>query len=488
MNQPGSFSNTIELEIANTQLNVVEYNRTSPESVLGTFVPELSDSRTNSEFSLSSNNFDPLIGGVVSVNPEFVLDLAVDNAKEQLESFANDAEFVDKMNLAFGDDWQPQAAYTLIQDLVTSEAMPKIEVVPSNQLKASGAFGEGTIYLSEKFLGENTSNPEAISSVVLEEIGHYLDQKLSSVDSPGDEGNIFARLVRDETIDAAELEELQAEDDSAIITLNGEVITIEQAAPPYPGYLLKYEPGAPLNYDVHVKEWQQRMHDRGWNIDVDGLYGSQSERICRQFQQEKGLAVDGIIGPQTWHESFRTDNVTSSSSPNPLKPPVLSGSPGTSVQKLLEVASSYVGIHEQGGNNRGPMVEEFQRAVDGTSEGEAWCMSFAQYCIKAAEVSANTDSKVAQSEHCLTVWNNSPSELKSSHPEPGSLVIWRYGSSTSGHVGIVEKVNSDGTFTTIEGNTSSGSGIDREGDGVYRKQRDLDGAGNMRLVGFLKVF
>jgi hypothetical protein len=80
---------------------------------------------------------------------------------------------------------------------------------------------------------------------------------------------------------------------------------------PWPGrYLRNYMTGA------DVRQWQQRMRDRGWSITVDGCFGdpikqtSQSDRVCRQFQAEKGLAADGIVGPQTWATAFRTDNLT----------------------------------------------------------------------------------------------------------------------------------------------------------------------------------
>lgn len=42
------------------------------------------------------------------------------------------------------------------------------------------------------------------------------------------------------------------------------------------------------------------MKDRGWTIGVDDQYGGQSETVCRQFQAEKGLDVDGVVGPDTW--------------------------------------------------------------------------------------------------------------------------------------------------------------------------------------------
>ncbi len=49
-----------------------------------------------------------------------------------------------------------------------------------------------------------------------------------------------------------------------------------------------------------VRKWQQRMRDRGWQIVVDGVYGPASANVARQFQAEKHLAVDGIVGPATW--------------------------------------------------------------------------------------------------------------------------------------------------------------------------------------------
>ena len=49
-----------------------------------------------------------------------------------------------------------------------------------------------------------------------------------------------------------------------------------------------------------LRAWQQRMADRGWTINPDGRYGDQTEAVARAFQAEKGLEVDGKIGPATW--------------------------------------------------------------------------------------------------------------------------------------------------------------------------------------------
>jgi hypothetical protein len=54
-----------------------------------------------------------------------------------------------------------------------------------------------------------------------------------------------------------------------------------------------------------VRQVQQRLRDRGWKIGVDGKFGPETDRIVRQFQAEKGLAVDGIAGPRTWDALWR---------------------------------------------------------------------------------------------------------------------------------------------------------------------------------------
>jgi hypothetical protein len=53
-----------------------------------------------------------------------------------------------------------------------------------------------------------------------------------------------------------------------------------------------------------VRTWQQKMRDRGWSIDVDQIYGNDSYSICRQFQSEKGLNSDGLVGPETWNATW----------------------------------------------------------------------------------------------------------------------------------------------------------------------------------------
>ncbi|MDH5150458.1 peptidoglycan-binding domain-containing protein [Brevibacterium casei] len=49
-----------------------------------------------------------------------------------------------------------------------------------------------------------------------------------------------------------------------------------------------------------IRKLQQKLKGRGWSIGVDGLFGAQTKKIVRQFQAEKGLTVDGLVGINTW--------------------------------------------------------------------------------------------------------------------------------------------------------------------------------------------
>ncbi|GBL15644.1 hypothetical protein MTo_02959 [Microcystis aeruginosa NIES-1211] len=148
----------------------------------------------------------------------------------KLQQFADDSAFGDKIQVAFGTAVNTDELQSQWQagDL---SGFPLIEIVSGNHLNgANGAYAiaNNRIYLSYEFLGQNQGNLGGIVALLLEEYGHYVDGLLNSTDAPGDEGAIFAELVQGNSLDVATLEVLKAEDDSKIINLNGEVITVEQ--------------------------------------------------------------------------------------------------------------------------------------------------------------------------------------------------------------------------------------------------------------------
>jgi len=225
INLSGSFSDPISAEIDEFDFEL-DLNPYFDDQFAN--LSMLEASTANVQLSTVSDDFDPLVGDMSTLLTGVLLDSNVSTVKEQLETFASDEDFFGKMKFAFEDDFSTDEAKTLIQDLASGEAIPQIEIVSAAQLNnANGAFGEGTIYLSDKFLTENVTNPEAVESVLLEEIGHHIDKELGGSDSIGDEGDIFSKVVRGKTISGDELALIKAEDDNATIILNGKEINVE---------------------------------------------------------------------------------------------------------------------------------------------------------------------------------------------------------------------------------------------------------------------
>jgi hypothetical protein len=110
-------------------------------------------------------------------------------------------------------------------------ALPKLEILSEAILgDARGAF-DGTnnkIYLSSHLV--MSGNVEEITDVIIEEIGHFLDRQFNGgLDSPGDEGEIFSKLVRNIDISADNFQESIREDDRTEISLNGQTIEVERS-------------------------------------------------------------------------------------------------------------------------------------------------------------------------------------------------------------------------------------------------------------------
>lgn len=76
----------------------------------------------------------------------------------------------------------------------------------------------------------------------------------------------------------------------------------QSGAPAWPGRYLVLQ--QPLLSGGDVRTWQNQMAARGWRLEADGYYGTQSYGTCKSFQFEKGLTADGVVGPQTWQAAW----------------------------------------------------------------------------------------------------------------------------------------------------------------------------------------
>jgi hypothetical protein len=153
---------------------------------------------------------------------------------------------------------------------------------------------------------------------------------------------------------------------------------------------------------------------------------------------------------------------------------------------LIREAGFWIGSRERGGENQGEIIELFQKLIGG-AQGEPWCMGFAQFCVNKVDLLIGNSgySKLALSENCVTVWAKTPMECRLEKPEPGSIAIWQFGETSSGHCGVVEKILDEGSFHSIEGNTKGLDVIVREGDGVFRRTRTIASSHRFKLLGFL---
>jgi peptidoglycan hydrolase-like protein with peptidoglycan-binding domain len=128
-----------------------------------------------------------------------------------------------------------------------------------------------------------------------------------------------------------------------------------------------------------VANLQESLNEHGASLNQDGLFGSDTDRAVRNFQQSNDLVVDGIVGPateeklenkRTTTESRDTTNgeVTVTESSSNLS----QGDEGEAVSNLQESLNTYgANLSEDGifGSSTDRAVRDFQEsnalAVDG---------------------------------------------------------------------------------------------------------------------------
>jgi hypothetical protein len=160
---------------------------------------------------------------------------------------------------------------------------------------------------------------------------------------------------------------------------------------------------------------------------------------------------------------------------------------------LIQEALRWVGTQEAGGDNKGQIIELFQRSVSLTP-GLPWCAAFVHYCldrVKAQALALDMNapvSKIHRSGHCLTIWNKTPlaNRVDPIDVVPGDLMLWRVKGSDAGHMGIVLTNGHKGSMSTVEANTSPSVEVERNGDGVYIKNRLIGGYGTAEVLGWLR--
>ncbi|UJS04088.1 Calx-beta domain-containing protein [Cylindrospermopsis raciborskii] len=159
----------------------------------------------------------------------------LNSALHQLWVFSLSGDFWQVLDTAFGTEYNRENAQILRLQWQKGDfsQLPQIEIVDSGILgDANGAYSssENRIYLSSKLIEKGTL--DLVSKVLIEEIGHYVDAYINTVDSPGDEGAIFAALVLGEGLNKDEISQLKAEEDLASVTIGDKTVEVEKNVAP----------------------------------------------------------------------------------------------------------------------------------------------------------------------------------------------------------------------------------------------------------------
>ncbi len=218
------------------------------------------------------------------ISPPVALNYPLRLVNDRLSSFTTNVFVDDRLTLTFGNTIDTQF-YRELWNSPDFALESVIEIRSSPELNgANGAFSRdtGKIYIAEEYLEQQFFPPfkgglggiepsqgaiDNIVSLILEEYGHLIDAQVNSVETVGDEGAIFALLVKGETITTQQLETLQSEDDTASIVLDGETILIEQIT-------LTQDPGNRPGdaYDVGLLNTEQSFSQTVTQVDATDYY------------------------------------------------------------------------------------------------------------------------------------------------------------------------------------------------------------------------
>jgi hypothetical protein len=141
---------------------------------------------------------------------------------------ANRESFHQTMRGIFGEAYDAQKAEQYRQSALAGNFswMPPVQWVGEDVLgEANGAYDgkSGTVFLNRAL----QQHPALAASTYVEEAGHHLDAQLNTVDSAGDEGELFRRILSGERLTQAQIADIRAENDKGIIHVDGKEVAVE---------------------------------------------------------------------------------------------------------------------------------------------------------------------------------------------------------------------------------------------------------------------
>lgn len=146
--------------------------------------------------------------------------------------------------------------------------------------------------------------------------------------------------------------------------------------------------------------------------------------------------------------------------------------------QVIAKAVSQLGKHYSRPNGVSPYGAWYaERVGDRSFRTAPWCAMFISWC--AAQVGATNIIPIHAYTPSGVSWFKSRGQWHTRSPKRGDLVYYKFSGPRVHHVGIVERVHSDGSVTAIEGNTSGTAGGSQRNGGVVARKRRKTG-----IVGF----
>lgn len=138
---------------------------------------------------------------------------------------------------------------------------------------------------------------------------------------------------------------------------------------------------------------------------------------------------------------------------------------------LATIGESQLGVLEEPiGSNWGPKVEQYLRS-SGIDYPAPWCAAFVNWCL----------NQIGQKGYGAYVPNWDKKDLRVDSPKRNDLgLVWFSSMNRYAHIYIVTGRPSLRSVSSVEGNTNNGGS--REGIGVFKRIRPLDGQRFVRLT------
>ncbi len=219
-----------------------------------------------------------------------------------------------------------------------------------------------------------------------------------------------------------------------------------------------------------VTDLQELLNQRGYPVEIDGIFGDQTRRAVRAFQSQnlnkhgQPLVVDGIVGPLTWW-SLRNPKkaIIVRSAIDYMKMPLklMGGSKWGRIALKAAIGEIKAGAREIGGNNRGRWVLKYLKGL--APEGSSWCAGFVSWCFSQTKDGMPFKYCVG-ARNILGQFKKKGWSYKSENvyePSPGDVVVcWRERlAGWKGHIGLVHHFQ-DGILYTIDREQEpTGSGV-----------------------------